>query len=414
MLEFSDSPYAFYPAKPNRIFMRVGRRVNRHLSLSGAKHRIHGIEVGNSERLTALRRDPKARLLFLANHSTHSDAETISEVQRRLRIDSCFMAAYDVFQRRRIQGWLMQRLGAFSVDRDGNDSKSLKAAIEVLVQGKYALTIFPEGNVHFTNDRPTPFLEGASFIALKAQKELGDTGTVYVVPVAMKFTHLEDQCEVITRRLAEVARTLGTEVDPAASILDEVKRIGILAIERNLRQRGYPAPEPNQNMADHLRQSAETIIHGLESKMDLAPKATDALSDRVRRIRAGIHQVRVRQEREIDHKVAAVWADEAILAFRMLGYVGDYLFERPTLDRFGETAERLVEDLYSRVFPPYGDRHVFVSIGEPANLATFTAERAANPRSAVGELTRYAESSIQSALHAINARNPHPGGQRIV
>jgi 1-acyl-sn-glycerol-3-phosphate acyltransferase len=414
MLEFSDAPYAFYPAKPNRLFLRLGRCVNRHISLGSKIHRIRRIEVEYAERLAPLRRDPKARILFLANHSTHSDAETISEVQRRAGIDSCFMAAYDVFQRSRIQGWAMQRLGAFSVDRDGNDSKSLKAAIDVLVRGQYALTIFPEGNVHFTNDRPTPFMEGASFIALKAQKDLGDAGTVQVVPVAMKFTHLTDQRATITRRVAEVAKTLGTEIDSGSSILEELKRIGIIAVERNLRQRGYPPPEPDQKMTNHLIQSAECILRGLEAKMELASKHAGSMIDRVRRIRAGIHQVRVKQERAIDHKVAAVWADEAILAFRMLGYTGEYLAEHPTLDRFGETAERLMEDLYSKIFPPYGDRHVFVSIGEPVNLSSFMAARADKPRAVVGELTHYAETSIQSALDRINERNPHPGGRLMV
>ncbi|MFV1994281.1 MAG: 1-acyl-sn-glycerol-3-phosphate acyltransferase [Verrucomicrobiales bacterium] len=74
---------------------------------------------------------------------------------------SCFMAAYDVFERHRFQGWVMQRCGAFSVDRDGADAQSMRAALKVLVDGFRALTIFPVGNVHFRNDRVGEFLEGA-------------------------------------------------------------------------------------------------------------------------------------------------------------------------------------------------------------------------------------------------------------
>ena len=58
---------------------------------------------------------------------------------------SFFMAAYDVFERNALHAWLMQRMGAFSVDRDGSDMHSLKQSIATLESGKYALSIFPEG-----------------------------------------------------------------------------------------------------------------------------------------------------------------------------------------------------------------------------------------------------------------------------
>ena len=80
--------------------------------------------------------------------------------------------------------------------------------------------------------------------------------------------------------------------------------------------------------------------------------------DRIRTARREIHKVRSDPDREIDHAVAAGWADEAIIAFRILSYAGNYLSENPTLDRVGETIEKLKEDLYSRAFPAYADRAV--------------------------------------------------------
>ena len=87
--------------------------------------------------------------------------------------------------------------------------------------------------------------------------------------------------------------------------------------------------------------------------MEIAPKPKDDLMDRIRNARREIHKVRSDPEREIDHSVAASWADEAILAFRILSYAGNYLSEAPTLDRVGETIEKMREDLFSRAFPPY-------------------------------------------------------------
>ena len=57
------------------------------------------------------------------------------------------MAAYDVFARNKFASWFMQRIGAFSVDREGSDRKAMKCAAQILEEGQYPLVIFPEGNV---------------------------------------------------------------------------------------------------------------------------------------------------------------------------------------------------------------------------------------------------------------------------
>ena len=67
----------------------------------------------------------------------------------------------------------MQRVGAFSIDRETSDRKAISMACEILQTGDYGLTIFPEGNVHLTNDRVTSFLEGAAFIASPNPKVIG-------------------------------------------------------------------------------------------------------------------------------------------------------------------------------------------------------------------------------------------------
>ena len=85
----------------------------------------------------------------------------------------------------------MQRHGAFSIDREGSDKQSMKEAIRILKEGEYAMTIFPEGNVYLNNDRVTPFMEGAAFVSMRAQKELGSDAPIYAVPVSFKMTYID-------------------------------------------------------------------------------------------------------------------------------------------------------------------------------------------------------------------------------
>ena len=62
----------------------------------------------------------------------------MAEACRQVGVWSIFMAAYDVFLRSRVQGWVMQRMGAFSVNRDGSDRRSMKDAIATVIDGRYA------------------------------------------------------------------------------------------------------------------------------------------------------------------------------------------------------------------------------------------------------------------------------------
>src|SRR5438105_9010838 len=111
-------------------------------------------------------------MLAAPNHSHDSDPHVMMEVGRQLRRPFYFMAAWQIFRMHwGIDGWVMQRMGAFSVDREGCDRRAMRQAVELLTTGQ-CLVIFPEGEIYRLNDRLTPLLEGVAFMALSAQRDL--------------------------------------------------------------------------------------------------------------------------------------------------------------------------------------------------------------------------------------------------
>ncbi len=306
---------------------------------------------------------------------------------------------------------MMQRLGAFSVDRDGNDKQSLKQSISTLSTGQHALTIFPEGNVFLMNGRVTPFLDGPAFIAIKAQQQLDREESVLAVPVAIKATHVSDVRQTLRTSLSDMAHVLGVELANNGPIMDAIYHVGLAMLQRNLRQRGFMPPDADwSDLPVVLRSAAEMVIQGLETKMQLKVVARSDLVDRIRAIRREIHRIRTDLSREIDHPVAALWADEAMTAFRILSYAGNYLSESPTLDRCGETIEKLREDLYGRMYPAYAERAVQVRFGEPIDIAD-TMSAGVKARELVADLTAVFEKSVQGELDRLNADNPYPGAR---
>ncbi|MFT5856585.1 MAG: hypothetical protein ACI8XO_003839 [Verrucomicrobiales bacterium] len=402
MLEFTDKPYQFFPPNPSPTVIRIAHWLNHQIILPGPNHRISELQIDGDERLRELIASG-AHILFLPNHSTHSDPHIMSEVHRQLGIPSAFMAAYDVFLRSKLNAWVIQRTGSFSVDREGSDRKAMSTAIEVLKSVR-SLTVFPEGNVYFTNDRITAFLEGAAFIGVKAQKDLGDA-PVYAVPVAIKATHLVDQRAAVLDRIDKAAAMAGCACDRGGDPLLELRRIGQLALENHLLEHDFDIPNDSQPIHDTLEEAAATLINSLESEIGLKPKTGDSLIDRVRKIRSKIHQVRIGSRSEVSTEKATAWADRAILALRILGYTGNYCAENPSVDRFAETAEKLIEDLHSKLQKPYGKRRALVRLCEPIDL------RDHRGRGVVESVTREVEAAVQDAIDAINATNSSAGSQ---
>lgn len=410
MLEFSDIPYRFFEARPSAPLILLGRALNRHVFLPGPNHRIREISVdGDLEALAEARRNGD-RLLFVINHPSHSDPQVLTEVQRRLGVDSCFMAAYDVFLRSRLCAWSMQRMGNFSIDREGSDRKAMAAAIQVLSEGKRALNIFPEGNVYLTNDRAAPFLDGAAFIALKAQA--ATDAAVKIIPVSLKFTHLTTPRETITERMIQLGAASGHAFPPGSSEkpVDAVLGLGRHILGGYLKKHGLhgkiPADDPS--LYGLLENFAANLVAEVEGGLEIAVAEAAPLVARIAKARAKIHQLRTDANAPPHPQIAGL-ADRAILALRIHGYLTPYLTERPTIDRYDETVERIAEDFHSRAMPRTGPRRALAMIHAPLSVASFLEAADGRMRAAIPALTKAMTEAVQSGIDRINASNDAPG-----
>jgi hypothetical protein len=165
------------------------------------------------------------------------------------------------------------------------------------------------------------------------------------------------------------------------------------------------------NVSGSLEKSAILVIENLERDLEQKPKQKDSLADRIRKLRRSIHQIRIDPEKLAATPQAEQWADNAMFVLRILSYSGGYLEDKPTLDRFAETADKLNEDFMSQLNPPIGDRKMFTRLSEPIALSAYLDDYKKSMRSTLDELTRTFEKRIQDGLNAINLMNPCKGGK---
>ncbi len=132
------------------------------------------VEILGIESLRSALRE-RASVLLVPNHCRPCDATVVALLGARAGTPLYTMASWHQFMGRRWEAWLLRRLGAFSVYREGLDRTAIRTAIELLVEARRPLVIFPEGIITRSNDRLGAFYEGPAFIAHSAAKQCART-----------------------------------------------------------------------------------------------------------------------------------------------------------------------------------------------------------------------------------------------
>ncbi|MFT3786420.1 MAG: 1-acyl-sn-glycerol-3-phosphate acyltransferase [Tepidisphaeraceae bacterium] len=405
MLPFADRPYTFTPPSyfaPTAWFLRA-------MSTRFRLPRVFRIRQFNLLHADRVRPDVKTRLVLIANHSTHIDAPLLIEACHRVGVKPRTMAAYDVYLRGRFDAFVLRRLGCFSVDREASDKQALDEAAKTIEQGRFSLTLFPEGNVYLENDHVTPFQDGAALLAVRGAKALAEQGVrVVIQPVALKLTHMTDCRPALVRLIDGLAQRIGVKLDRSMSPADALGLIARSALRQELTARGIEPPT-SDDLPAMVRLAASRVLDALEGKLEIEAKPDDDAMDRVRRARRVIHEALLDTARSAENTAMRQHANEAMLAFRIASYSPTYVREKPTLDRIGEWVEKLHEDLHDVILPAYANRAATLSFAEPIDVSALLAS-GIKQKQLIGQLTQSMEQAIQRELDAINAANTLPGG----
>ena len=106
--------------------------------------------------------------IFACNHQTNNDAIII---KARVNLRFKFLAKDSLFKNKFI-GWIFRGLGAYPINRGGNDIKAVKTTLNYLKNNKQ-IVIFPEGT-RVKSDESAEYKNGLVMFALKTD--------CYVIP----------------------------------------------------------------------------------------------------------------------------------------------------------------------------------------------------------------------------------------
>jgi 1-acyl-sn-glycerol-3-phosphate acyltransferase len=392
----------FWPPKPSRVW-RWLLTPNHHRLLRNV-NAIVEVNIEGMERLAAI--PPEDGVLICPNHSYTGDGVVMMDLARRCPRMICIMAAWHVFTGHwGIDGFLLQRVGCFSVDREGADRRAIRTAIELLSTGR-GLIIFPEGEIYHLNEKLTPLREGVAFIGVCAQRELdkaASAGRVWLVPSAIRYRFTQDVTPALEQAMAELERRVVLKTPPGLALPERIIRFGEMMLTiKEKEQLGRSYDDEGQTLPGRTARLMSAMLDRLEQKHLGRTQADEPVPVRVKLLRHHLLE-RLSPAEESGAAVSQVDATlirdalaDVHLVVQLFSYPGDYISTRPTPERMAETIEKYEEDVYGTAARPKGPRRATVVIGEPIDVRAQLA--AGKARAAATELTVKLEAGLQALM----------------
>jgi 1-acyl-sn-glycerol-3-phosphate acyltransferase len=354
-------PYRFFP--PHRgtllpsLLLRCVPFYLRH------RHGVTRVTCRGVERLNASIAAGHG-IVLAPNHCRPCDPMVIAvlagEVGRYLYI----MASWHLFMQNRLQAWLLQRAGAYSVHREGADRQSLDHAIALLSEAERMMLIFPEGVISRNNDRLLYLMEGAAIMArgaarLRAQQS--PPGRVVMHPVAIRYVFDGDIDAAVNPVLERIEARMAWRPQRDLALVERVLKVGSAMLA--LKEIEYFGEAQRGEVGERVHRLVDRLLCPLEDEWRHG-RHDGGVVRRVKVLRkailvdmAGGRLSEAEQERR-ERQLADMY-----LAQQLAFYPAGYFEPKPTPERILETVERFEEDTtdVTRVHSPM---RAVVDVGE--------------------------------------------------
>jgi 1-acyl-sn-glycerol-3-phosphate acyltransferase len=358
-------PYKFVPPDRRRFWPAVFRPFLR--PILARVWGVTNVEIVGIELLRSALRE-RASMLLVPNHCRPCDPTVVAVLGAQAGTPLYTMASWHQFMGRRWEAWLLRRLGAFSVYREGLDRTAIRTAIELLVEARRPLVIFPEGIITRSNDRLGAFYEGPAFIAhsVAKQRAKNEPGArTLLFPVALRYRFLGRLDESATPILDRIETRLTWTPRPDLPLIERLRRAGDAIL--GLKELELVGEFRRATIAERLSWLVDEILGPLEVEWNVKKGERDVPA-RVRALRTAILPELVEgglSDAECDRR----WDQLArlYLAQRLSLYPPGYLEGQPSTERVLETVERLEEDL-TDVATVHRPLAVSVTVGEPVTV----------------------------------------------
>lgn len=343
-----EKPYQFVP--PHRgdgwpTWIQRLRLVDRYLQ---RKEGIVDCEVRNVDvvRNSLVNGDA---VLLAPNHCRYADPLVLGWPARQLKRHVFAVASWHLFNKNWFESFAIQKMGGFSLFREGTDRQSLQTAIDILYRAERPLILFPEGTTNRSNDHLQPLLDGVSFLARTAAKRRAkdQLGRVVIHPVGIKYVFQGEIIPWADQALEKLERQIKWRFVPKTPLLPRIRRLADALL--TLQEIHYLGATQSGPLYQRRVKLTEALLGPLEQHHGVT-RPKDAAAHRVRELRSLLLPKLLAADSPGQKESLRAELHRVELARKLDSYVEGYLREAPVTDtRILETVQRMQEDFLGSV-----------------------------------------------------------------
>ena len=402
----------FKPPKPNTTTIQTAKFLMPLVNRLYLKGLTLDIDPESVARLKAIDGYPT---VLVPNHSAHADPAVMFLLSKRLSQQYYYMTARETFDKgkfSRLQSFLLQRLGAYSIVRGTADRNAFRTTRGLLSEGSWPLVIFAEGEISRQNDTVMRFERGIvqlCFWALDDMAKAKISKSLYIVPLGIKYYYPQDMWNDIDIALTKLERHIlpSAERTPMERY-ERLRRIGI-AIFKTLAAEYQYKVDTTVALEVHIQKLKEQILSHAEKIMGIRSDA-----DVLTRVRALKNLVDAEVYRDIDQmtEYERKIHEELLQKFqrfypdleRLINFIAisdGYVAAEPSPERFLEVITRLEREVFgtSKIRGPWV---ASVRVGEPRNLRECYDTYKAEKRETVEQITLDLETAVQVLVTGVS------------
>jgi len=395
-----EEPYEFVPPVYGEFWPWVIKKyLNRYLRKSFG---IQTVECRELQRLSASLAAGHG-ILLAPNHCRMSDPLTLNLIARRLKCSMYAMASWHLFKQDWLTRFLLRRMGAFSVYREGVDRRAINTAVDILVEGKRPLIVFPEGAISRHNDIVMPLMDGTAFMARTAAKrrqKLDPPGKVVVHPIAIRYFFRGDLSATITPVLEEIESHFSWYPQRDKPLIPRLQQIAQALL--SLKEIEYFGAARTGDFYERVDQLIEDELAKLEKEWKIK-NSEEGVVGRVKNLRTAILPDMVKNNITLEERHRR-WKQLTACYYvqQMSHYPRKYVrTTEPNIpEHILETVERFEEDFTDRV-SPHGPFHVVLQVGEAIEVDPRRNRNASSDPVMDGIRTQ-----LNTMLSALSAESP--------
>ncbi|MCM1981302.1 1-acyl-sn-glycerol-3-phosphate acyltransferase [Lyngbya confervoides] len=335
-----------------------------------------------------------------------------------------------------IVNWLFPKIGGSSIFRGKADREGLKAARELLCEGRFPLSIAPEGSTNDHSELVSPLEPGVAQLGFWCKEDLMKANrpeSVHILPISLRYEYIRPPWDQLDHLLDQLETDLGLPPDSVAptgqianleldrryarllrigsGFLDRLEifyaqNYGRTALTHDLE--GNDSLAPNAKIVARLHRGLDEVLQVAEEFFGLS--ARGSFSDRCRRLEQAawdrMFLDHLDQLSPLDRGLADWNAAEASLrlghmrlAERLVCMTSDYILARPSADRFAEVVLILwrisvwIKGESPHAPPNLGQQRVKAVVCPPIIIDDYWDQYQTNRRSA--------RQSVQEVTHAL-------------